>query len=240
MTNLSVNLNRVALLRNSRNIGIPSVIDAARKVIEAGAHGITVHPRPDQRHIKPTDVYELAGMLTVEFNIEGNPFQPNFMDMVCEVKPTQCTLVPDTPDAFTSNHGWDLVDNSHRLISVIQRLKKLGIRVSLFMDADSTQIPLAKEIGADRVELYTEPYATAFREGQVESVFQRYILAAQASQAVGLGVNAGHDLNLQNLEKFCSIPKILEVSIGHALIAEALEMGLFNTVKAYLKILSRT
>jgi len=240
MTNLSVNLNRVALLRNSRNIGIPSVIDAARKVIEAGAHGITVHPRPDQRHIKPTDVYELAGMLTVEFNIEGNPFQPNFMDMVCEVKPTQCTLVPDTPDAFTSDHGWDLVDNSHRLISVIQRLKKLGIRVSLFMDADSTQIPLAKEIGADRVELYTEPYATAFREGQVESVFQRYILAAQAAQAVGLGVNAGHDLNLQNLEKFCSIPKILEVSIGHALIAEALEMGLFNTVKAYLKILSRT
>ncbi len=240
MTNLSVNLNRVALLRNSRNIGIPSVIDAARKVIEAGAHGITVHPRPDQRHIKPTDVYELAGMLTVEFNIEGNPFQPNFMDMVCEVKPTQCTLVPDTPDAFTSDHGWDLVDNSHRLISVIQRLKKIGIRVSLFMDADSTQIPLAKEIGADRVELYTEPYATAFREGQVESVFQRYILAAQAAQAVGLGVNAGHDLNLQNLEKFCSIPKILEVSIGHALIAEALEMGLFNTVKAYLKILSRT
>jgi len=240
MTNLSVNLNRVALLRNSRNIGIPSVIDAARKVIEAGAHGITVHPRPDQRHIKPTDVYELAGMLTVEFNIEGNPFQPNFMDMVCEVKPTQCTLVPDTPDAFTSDHGWDLVDNSHRLISVIQRLKKLGIRVSLFMDADSTQIPLAKEIGADRVELYTEPYATAFREGQIESIFQRYILASQAAQAVDLGVNAGHDLNLQNLEKFCSIPKILEVSIGHALIAEALEMGLFNTVKAYLKILSRT
>jgi len=122
MTNLSVNLNRVALLRNSRNIGIPSVIDAARKVIEAAAHGITVHPRPDQRHIKPTDVYELAGMLTVEFNIEGNPFQPNFMDMVCEVKPTQCTLVPDTPDAFTSDHGWNLVDNSHRLISVIQRI----------------------------------------------------------------------------------------------------------------------
>jgi pyridoxine 5-phosphate synthase len=240
MTNLSVNLNRVALLRNSRNIGIPSVIDAARTVIEAGAHGITVHPRPDQRHIKPTDVYELAEITTGEFNIEGNPFQANFMNMVCEVKPTQCTLVPDTPDAFTSDHGWDLAENSHRLTSVIQRLKELGIRVSLFMDADSAQIPLAKEIGADRVELYTEPYATAFREGQVESVFQGYVLAAQAAQAVGLGVNAGHDLNLQNLEKFCSIPKILEVSIGHALIAEALEAGLFNTVKAYLKILSRT
>lgn len=216
------------------------MIDAARTVIEAGAHGVTVHPRPDQRHIKPTDVYELAGMLTVEFNIEGNPFQPNFMDIVCEVKPTQCTLVPDTPDAFTSDHGWDLAKNSHQLTSVIQRLKELGIRVSLFMDADSTQVPLAKEIGADRVELYTEPYATAFREGKVESVFQRYVLAAQAAQAVGLGVNAGHDLNLQNLEKFCFIPKILEVSIGHALIAESLEAGLFNTVKAYLKILSWT
>lgn len=240
MTNLSVNLNRIALLRNSRNIGIPSVIDAAKTVVDAGAHGVTVHPRPDQRHIKPTDIYELAEILTVEFNIEGNPFQPTFMDLVCEVKPTQCTLVPDAPDAFTSDCGWDLAENSHRLIPIIQRLKDLDIRVSLFMDADSTQMPMAKEIGSDRVELYTEPYATAFRESQVESVFQQYVLAAQAAQAVGLGVNAGHDLNLQNLEKFCSIPKILEVSIGHALIAEALEMGLFNTVKAYLKILSRT
>lgn len=240
MVNLSVNLNRIALLRNSRNIGIPSVIDAAKTVIDAGAHGITVHPRPDQRHIKSADVYELAEILTVEFNIEGNPFQPKFMDLVCEVKPTQCTLVPDAPDAFTSDCGWNLVENSHRLIPIIQRLKDLDIRVSLFMDADSTQMSLAKKIGADRVELYTEPYATAFRENQVESVFQQYVLAAQAAQAVGLGVNAGHDLNLQNLEKFCSIPQILEVSIGHALIAEALEMGLFNTVKAYLKILSQT
>lgn len=240
MTNLSVNLNRVALLRNSRNIGIPSVTHAARIAIEAGAHGVTVHPRPDERHIKPSDVYELAQMLTVEFNIEGNPFQPPFMDIVCEVKPTQCTLVPDAPDAFTSDRGWDIAGNRDRLIPIIQRLKELGIRVSLFMDADSTQMPLAKEIGSDRVELYTEPYATAFREGGVESVFQRYVLAAQAAQAVGLGVNAGHDLNLQNLAKFCSIPKILEVSIGHALMAEALEMGLFNTVKAYLKILSQT
>ncbi|HEY9634393.1 MAG TPA: pyridoxine 5'-phosphate synthase [Coleofasciculaceae cyanobacterium] len=240
MTNLSVNLNRVALLRNSRNIGIPSVTDAARIVIEAGAHGITVHPRPDQRHIKPSDVYELAEMLTVEFNIEGNPFESLFIDIVCQVKPTQCTLVPDAPDAFTSDHGWNLALDRDRLIPIIQRLKDLGIRVSLFMDADSTQMPLAKEIGADRVELYTEPYATAFREGQLESVFQGYVLAAQAAQAVGLGVNAGHDLNLQNLKKFCSIPKILEVSIGHALMAEALEMGLFDTVKAYLKILSQT
>jgi pyridoxine 5-phosphate synthase len=239
MTNLSVNLNRVALLRNSRNIGIPSVTGAARTVIEAGAHGITVHPRPDRRHIKPSDVYELAEMVTVEFNIEGNPFQPPFMDIVCEVKPTQCTLVPDAPDALTSNQGWNLAVDRDRLIPIIQKLKELGIRVSLFMDADATQMPLAKEIGADRVELYTEPYATAFREGQVESVFQQYVDAARAAQAIDLGVNAGHDLNLQNLEKFCSIPKILEVSIGHALIAEALEMGLFNTVKAYLKILSQ-
>ena len=240
MTNLSVNINRIALLRNSRNIGIPSVINAAKTVIDAGAHGVTVHPRPDQRHIKPSDVYELTEILTVEFNIEGNPFQPPFMDLVCEVRPTQCTLVPDAPDAFTSDCGWDLTEDSYRLIPIIQRLKELGIRVSLFMDANSKQMSLAKKIGADRVELYTEPYATAFREGQIDSVFQQYVLAAQAAQEVGLGVNAGHDLNLQNLEKFCSIPKILEVSIGHALIAEALEMGLFNTVKAYLKILSRT
>lgn len=240
MTNLSVNLNRVALLRNSRNIGIPSVIGAARTVIEAGARGITVHPRPDQRHIKPSDVYELAEMVTVEFNIEGNPFERPFMDIVCEILPTQCTLVPDAPDAFTSNQGWNLAVDRDRLIPIIQRLKDHGIRVSLFMDADSTQMPFAQEIGADRVELYTEPYATAFREGRVESVFGRYVDAAQVAQAVGLGVNAGHDLNLHNLEKFCSIPKILEVSIGHALIAEALDMGLSNTVQAYLKILSQT
>lgn len=240
MTKLSVNLNRVALLRNSRNIGIPSVINAAKIAIEAGTHGITVHPRPDKRHIKPEDVYELAQMLTVEFNIEGNPFQGNFIDMVCEVKPTQCTLVPDAADAFTSDSGWNLAENRHYLIPVIQKLKSLGIRISLFMDADSTQIPLAKEIGVDRIELYTEPYAKAFRMGEVETVFQKYIQAAQTAQENDLGVNAGHDLNLQNLEKFCSIPNILEVSIGHALIAEALEMGLHNTVKAYLKILSST
>ncbi|MEM9923376.1 MAG: pyridoxine 5'-phosphate synthase [Cyanobacteria bacterium P01_D01_bin.50] len=240
MTKLSVNLNRIALLRNSRNIGIPNVLNAAKIAIEAGTHGITVHPRPDKRHIKPEDVYELAQMLTVEFNIEGNPFQGNFMDMVCEVKPTQCTLVPDAADAFTSDSGWNLAENRHYLIPVIQKLKSLGIRISLFMDADSTQILLAKEIGADRVELYTEPYATAFRAGEVEIVFQKYIQAAKTAEENDLGVNAGHDLNLQNLKTFCSIPNILEVSIGHGLIAEALEMGLHDTVKAYLKILSST
>ncbi|KST64099.1 pyridoxine 5'-phosphate synthase [Mastigocoleus testarum] len=246
MTKLSVNINRVALLRNSRNIGIPSVINAAKIVINAGAYGVTVHPRPDQRHIKPADVYELAEMLAlpefknIEFNIEGNPFESNFMDMVCEVKPTQCTLVPDAPDAFTSDSGWNLSKDSDRLKPIVQKLKSFGIRVSLFMDADVTQIPLAKDVGADRIELYTEPYATAFRDGDVETVFPKYFEAAKVALESGLGVNAGHDLNLENLGKFCSIPNILEVSIGHALIAEALEMGLHNTVKAYLEILSST
>ncbi len=239
MTNLSVNLNKVALVRNTRNLEIPSVTKAAKICMEAGAHGITVHPRPDQRHIRPSDVYDLAKILTVEFNIEGNPFQPPFMDIVREVKPTQCTLVPDAPDTFTSDHGWDLVTDAHRLISVIDELKKLGIRVSLFMDADSTQFQQAKDLGADRIELYTEPYAAAFAQGDVEAVFRLYATAAQTAQNCGLGINAGHDLNLQNLRKFCSIPNILEVSIGHALIADALEMGLSSAVKAYLQILSQ-
>jgi pyridoxine 5-phosphate synthase len=239
VTNLSVNLNKVALLRNTRTHGIPSVIKAAHICIKAGAQGITVHPRPDQRHIKPSDVYELSEILTVEFNIEGNPF-PHLMDIVRKVKPTQCTLVPDTPEAFTSDHGWNLFEDGVRLKPIVNGLKDLGIRVSLFMDPDITQIERAKSIGADRVELYTEPYATAYRNSNVESIFQQYARATKKAQEIGLGVNAGHDLNLQNLTKFCTIPGILEVSIGHALIADALEMGLFNAVKAYLKILSQT
>lgn len=240
MTNLSVNLNKVALLRNTRNLGIPSVTKAAKTCIKAGAHGVTVHPRPDQRHIRPSDVYELAEMLTVEFNIEGNPFAPEFMGIVRRVKPTQCTLVPDTPDAFTSDHGWNLSEQGNSLLPVIRELKDLGARVSLFMDPDLTQIQLAKDVGADRIELYTEPYAAAFHSGDVETVFQQYASAAQQAQEVGLEVNAGHDLNLQNLGKFCSIPGIAEVSIGHALIADALEMGLLTAVKEYLKVLSQT
>lgn len=237
MTNLSVNLNKVASLRNTRNFGIPSVIEAAKTCIRAGAHGITVHPRPDQRHIKPSDVYELAQILTVEFNVEGNP-SPQFMEMIRKVKPTQCTLVPDEPDAFTSDHGWNLAEDGDRLRPIVSELKDLGIRVSLFLDPDLTQVQRAKEIGSDRIELYTEPYATAFRNGNVEPVFQQYQSAAQKAREIGLGVNAGHDLNLQNLKKFCSIPGILEVSIGHALIADALEMGLFTAVKEYLNVLS--
>lgn len=239
MTNLSVNLNKVALLRNTRNLEIPSVTKAATICIEAGASGITVHPRPDQRHIRPSDVYALAQILTVEFNIEGNPFQPPFMEIVRQVKPTQCTLVPDAPDTFTSDQGWDLAADGHRLIPIVEELRKLGIRVSLFMNPDPTQIQRAKEVGGDRIELYTEPFAAAFGRGDVEAVFEQYVTAAQTAQTLGLGINAGHDLNLQNLGKFCSIPNILEVSIGHALIADALEMGLSSAVKAYLRVLSQ-
>jgi pyridoxine 5-phosphate synthase len=242
MTQLSVNLNKVALLRNSRALGIPSVIQAARTCIAAGAHGITVHPRPDERHTRLTDVHELAALLKetpqIELNIEGNPFPP-FMALVRAVRPAQCTLVPDSPEAFTSDHGWDLATDGARLEPLVRELHDAGIRVSLFMDADSPNIERAKEIGADRIELYTEPYASAFAAGKVESVFERFAQAAQTAQGVGLGVNGGHDLNLHNLAKFCSIPEILEVSIGHALIADALEMGLYNTVRAYLREIGR-
>jgi pyridoxine 5-phosphate synthase len=239
MTNLSVNLNKVALLRNTRNIGIPSITKMAQICIDAGAKGITVHPRPDQRHIRPGDVYDLAKMVTaVEFNIEGNPLESSFMDIVRQVKPTQCTLVPDAPDTFTSDSGWDLTKDGDRLMPIIQELHQLGSRVSLFMDADIQQISLVPSTGADRIELYTEPYATAFRDQQdLEITFQQYAAAAKKAQELGLGVNAGHDLSLENLAKFCTIPNILEVSIGHALMGEALEFGLDNTVKQYLKIL---
>ena len=242
MTNLSVNLNKVALIRNTRNIGIPSITKMAKICIDAGAKGITVHPRPDQRHIRPGDVYDLVDVVTaVEFNIEGNPLESSFMEIVRRVKPTQCTLVPDTPDTFTSDSGWDLTKDKERLIPIIEELHSLGSRVSLFMDPDLEQISLVPDTGAARIELYTEPYATAYREDRdLESTWQQYADAARKAQDLGLGVNAGHDLNLDNLAKFCTIPGILEVSIGHALTAEALEMGLANTVKAYLEILERS
>ncbi len=243
MTLLSVNVNKIALLRNSRDIGIPSVTEAAGICVEAGADGITVHPRPDQRHIRPSDVYELSEMLTVEFNIEGNPFAeaagdyPGFMAIVRRVKPAQCTLVPDTPGQLTSDHGWDLIKDGQRVQPIIDELKDLGIRVSLFMDPVADQIDRASQLRADRIELYTEPYARAHERGTVEEVFQRYAAAAEHAQSAGLGVNAGHDLNLDNLGEFCSIPGILEVSIGHALICDALKMGLHTAVKEYLKVL---
>jgi pyridoxine 5-phosphate synthase len=238
MTRLSVNLNKIALLSNSRNIGIPSVMRAAEQSVMAGAPGITVHPRPDQRHIRTADVYELSSHLkgapNVEFNIEGNPF-PEFLEIVRRVKPTQCTLVPDGPDAVTSDHGWNLDEEGQRLERIIAELRDLGTRVSLFMDADSNQWRIAREIGAERVELYTQPYAEAFARGESETILAKYAAAANAAQSAGLGVNAGHDLNLQNLGPFCKIPGILEVSIGHALVADALEVGFSNAVRAYLK-----
>jgi|ERR1044071_164832 pyridoxine 5-phosphate synthase len=240
MTKLSVNLNKIALLRNARAIGIPSVTRAARICIRAGAHGLTLHPRPDERHAKASDAYELAELLaetpTVEFNIEGNPF-PQFMEIVRRVKPTQCTLVPDSPEALTSDHGWNLDEDGERLKPIVEELKGMGIRVSLFMDADSPHIEMAQEIGADRIELYTEPYAAAYGGDDEEAMFELFRLAAGRAHEAGLGINAGHDLNLDNLGKFCSIPNVLEVSIGHALISDALELGLFDAVGAYLKIL---
>jgi len=246
MTKLSVNLNKVALLRNQRNIGIPSVIESAKTIIKAGAYGITVHPRPDERHITYADVYELAALLAtksdVEFNIEGNPSTGKYMEIVPKVKPNQATLVPDAPSAGTSDHGWNLEHDRDRLIPVIRQLKGIGIRISLFMDPDVAGIKLAKEIGADRVELYTEPYARAFRTNEKpDEVLKHYVTAAEAAGDFGLGLNAGHDLNLKNLGKFCTaVPDLLEVSIGHALIADAIEMGLYNAVKEYLKILAQT
>lgn len=237
MTKLSVNLNRVALLRNSRPLTMPCVTQAAQVCIDAGAHGITVHPRPDERHIRKTDVYELKEVLSgVEYNIEGNPF-PEFMEMVRDVRPDQCTLVPDEPHQRTSDHGWDLQRDGERLKPIVAELKDLSIRVSLFMDPEPAKMALAKALDADRVELYTEAYASAFANGDVGRVFRQYAEAARAAQDVGLGVNAGHDLNLDNLGEFVTIPNILEVSIGHALIADAVFLGLESTVKAYLAVL---
>ena len=243
MTALSVNLNKIALMRNSRLSGVPSVTQAARVALENGADGITVHPRPDLRHIRPDDVAELSQMLDVEFNIEGNPFEgpvgdyPGFLQLVEKVKPEQCTLVPDAQDQLTSDHGWDLAEDGERLRPIIKRLKDLGIRVSLFMDADSDAYPLAAELGADRIELYTESYADSFGTENQEAVFELFADAAKRAAAVGLEVNAGHDLNLDNLGLLASIPNLEEVSIGHALVADALVTGLGPAVAAYKKIL---
>jgi pyridoxine 5-phosphate synthase len=239
MTKLSVNVNKVATLRNTRAIGIPSVIHASRLCLEAGAHGITVHPRPDHRHIKPDDVVELTALLKdfpkAEFNIEGNPLI-DYMAIVERALPTQCTFVPDSVDAFTSNQGYDLKnrDTFDRVKPLVAQAKSFGCRVSLFMDPDPSQVELAKKIGADRVELYTEPYASGFAKGDLNAV-RSYAETARAAESLGLGVNAGHDLNLKNLPYFLEhVPQTAEVSIGHALIADALEFGLDKTVRKYL------
>ena len=241
MTRLSVNVNKVALLRNSRPLDIPDVVRAAELAIDAGAHGITVHPRPDARHIRPDDVHSLHKLVRargVEFNIEGNPFQP-MLELVRAVRPDQCTLVPDDPGASTSDHGWDLERDGARLQPVIAELKTLGVRVSLFMNAVDQAMAAARATGADRVELYTEPYARAFGNTEQAPVLARYVAAAKAAQRAGLGVNAGHDLNRDNLPLFLrTVPGVLEVSIGHALIADALEFGMKKTVALYLGAVS--
>lgn len=241
MTRLSVNVNKVALLRNSRPLDIPSVVRAAELAIDAGAHGITVHPRPDARHIRTADVYALNKLVRgrgVEFNIEGNPFQP-LLDLVRAVRPDQCTLVPDDPGASTSDHGWDLGRDGTRLQPVIAELKGLGVRVSLFMDSEDQAMAAARATGADRVELYTEPYARAFATARQERVLARFVAAARAAQREGLGVNAGHDLSRDNLPLFLrTVPGVLEVSIGHALIADALEFGMKQSVALYLGAVS--
>ncbi|WP_326536462.1 pyridoxine 5'-phosphate synthase [Pseudorhodoferax sp.] len=237
-TALSVNVNKVALVRNTRHLGIPSVLRAAELCLRAGAHGITVHPRPDARHIRASDVQELADLMRAwpgrEYNIEGNPFQ-NLMDFVRAVRPAQCTFVPDGEDQFTSDHGWDLAKDGARLRPLIAEAQALGVRVSLFMDAEPGAMAGAKAVGADRVELYTEPYAAAFGSPRQAEVLQAFAQSAQAAAAAGLGVNAGHDLNRENLTAFLvACPAVQEVSIGHALVADALELGYGETVRAYL------
>jgi len=238
-TALSVNLNKVALVRNTRHLGIPSVTRAATLCLQAGAHGITVHPRPDERHIRAHDVTELAALLKAwpdrEFNIEGNPFH-NLMDFVRTVRPQQCTFVPDTEGQFTSDHGWSFPADAERLKPVIAQARTLGVRVSLFMDAEPKAMAAARAVGANRVELYTEPYAAAWGSAQQAAQLARFAAAAQAALDVGLEVNAGHDLNRDNLTAFLKqVPGVKEVSIGHALIADALEMGYGAAVRDYLR-----
>ena len=238
-TALSVNLNKVALVRNTRHLGIPSVLRAATLCLQAGAHGITVHPRPDARHIRAEDVQVLHHLLKswpqVEFNIEGNPFH-NLMDFVRELRPHQCTFVPDSEGQFTSDHGWSFPADAQRLKPLIDEAHAVGVRVSLFMDPDPEAMAAARAVGADRVELYTESYASAFGTADKNAVLARFAAAAQAALDAGLGVNAGHDLNQENLTDFLrTVPGVQEVSIGHALISDALELGYEATVKAYLR-----
>ena len=238
-THLSVNLNKVALIRNTRHLRIPSLIRAANQCLEAGASGITLHPRPDERHIRAHDVADIASMMkdwpVKELNIEGTPLQ-NLMGFVRKYQPYQATFVPDSEGQFTSDHGWSPEHDSTKLRPLIAEAKALGVRVSLFMDAEASSMAWAKSVGADRVELYTEPYAAAWGTPQQSAQLKRFADAAQAAIDAGLQVNAGHDLNLANLTAFVQqVPGVQEVSIGHALIADALEMGYSETVKAYLR-----
>ena len=246
-TALSVNVNKVATLRNTRHLGIPSLTRAATFCLQAGAHGITVHPRPDERHIRATDVPELAALVQQwpgrEYNIEGNPFH-NLMEVVADVRARllpvhQVTFVPDAEGQFTSDHGWNFPADAERLRPLIAQAHALGARVSLFMDADASAMAAARAVGADRVELYTEPYAAAWATPAQATQLKRFAEAARAARAAGLGINAGHDLNRDNLSVFVrEVPGVQEVSIGHALIADALEMGYSAAVGDYLRCIA--
>ncbi len=239
MARLSVNINKVATLRNARGGNLPDVEQFARDCERFGAEGITVHPRPDERHITRADVHALAGIVETEFNIEGNP-EPAFMDLVLAVKPTQVTLVPDAHNQLTSNHGWDTKVHLAKLTAIIQRFKLAGIRVSVFVDANPEMVEYAAKAGADRVELYTGPYAEVYDKNPNEALAM-YRPAAEKAHALGLGLNAGHDLNLRNLKAFAeAFPWLDEVSIGHALIADALYLGIEETIKQYKYALSNS
>ena len=233
MTKLSVNINKIATLRNSRGGNMPNVLQVARDVQEFGAQGVTVHPRPDERHIRYQDARDLKEVVTTEYNIEGNPI-PKFVELVTGIQPTQVTLVPDAVDAITSNAGWDTIAHQNFLQEVIAEFKSKGIRTSIFVDPDTTMVEGAAKTGTDRIELYTEQYAQDFAAGKKDAVLT-FAEAAKAANSLGLGVNAGHDLNLDNVAHFKQqVPKLLEVSIGHALICESIYMGLENVINMYL------
>ena len=238
MTQLSVNINKIATLRNARGGDVPNVLDFALKIERWGANGITVHPRPDERHIRYQDVRDLKPLLTTEFNIEGNPI-PEFMSLIEEIRPAQATLVPDTPEQLTSNAGWDVAKNEAFLRETIAQLHAWGVRASIFVGTDLQNIELAKAVGADRIELYTEPYASNYPVDRATAVAP-FVEAARLAHSLGLGINAGHDLSLENLAYLHeSILYLDEVSIGHALISEALELGLPETIKRYQKCLGK-
>ncbi|MES3006970.1 MAG: pyridoxine 5'-phosphate synthase [Pseudomonadota bacterium] len=239
MTILSVNVNKIALLRNSRGRNFPDVLYFVRRLIGLGVKGITVHPRQDERHVTRQDVVDITALLReypgVEFNIEGYP-SPEFMALIAQVKPAQCTLVPDAPDQLTSDHGWDVRANAVLLREVLGELRSLGVRSSLFLDPSVAAVEQVPEVGADRIELYTEAYARAFGTASEAVVFESYRAAAQRARELGIGLNAGHDLDLHNLARFLQIPGIQEVSIGHALVVESLEQGIDNVVRQYLVV----
>ncbi len=239
MTHLSVNINKIATLRNSRGGNNPDLVKVALDCERFGAQGITVHPRPDERHIRYQDVFDLKAVIATEFNIEGNPTEKKFVELVLANKPAQVTLVPDTEGQLTSNHGWDTIKHQDYLKNIIAEFQSAGIRVSIFVDPDNKMIEAAATTGTDRIELYTEAYASQYHSGK-EAAVKPYVEASKLATKLGLGLNAGHDLDLYNLEYFAQqLPELLEVSIGHALISDALYLGLENTIQMYLRQLSK-